>query len=406
MYNSDKILGNNLYAPHTQINTRDGELPDILVSTMNKIIQDNENSRFIDETTGRIGYPLWTKSTVIGTGDGSRHIMYVPFAKEGEQKTQAFLVATKDYNYPSEEVKLNIRLSSDIEKMESEELSYTANSCQDVILFQTFDKYLYQSENQRFEDAFCASCFEDYPNLQSNIATQRECVDVELVICFDDYGILGNSSTNGGAGGWSITGGGGGFSGPGFAVFGHFASAPASNSGFGGLWSAIASFFGGAGDAAGDFWDWLGDIFDNGPQCPTWNFTNTTVDTRGDGDYACQTYIVYLCSQGDWWEVVESIPCDNCGGNVTWDEYYKKVCTQNAQDFLATYNINAIDWKMAGGPTADCCNEVGEFDEECAKNTLFIYELSLFDAVTQLIIQDYQDTGVKKNYYNKQQLSV
>lgn len=171
VYNSDKILGNNLYAPHTQINTRDGELPDILVSTMNKIIQDNENSRFIDETTGRIGYPLWTKSTVIGTGDGSRHIMYVPFAKEGEQKTQAFLVATKDYNYPSEEVKLNIRLSSDIEKMESEELSYTANSCQDVILFQTFDKYLYQSENQRFEDAFCASCFEDYPNLQSNIAT-------------------------------------------------------------------------------------------------------------------------------------------------------------------------------------------------------------------------------------------
>ncbi len=67
-----------------------GELPDILVSTI------NENNQFID---GTIGYPIWTKSTVIGTGDESRQIMYIPFAKENEQKTQGFLIAPKYYNF-------------------------------------------------------------------------------------------------------------------------------------------------------------------------------------------------------------------------------------------------------------------------------------------------------------------
>ncbi|GIV32255.1 MAG: hypothetical protein KatS3mg030_557 [Saprospiraceae bacterium] len=366
------------------VNTRTGNVPDILTACRDKLYEQNNMYDFVDSVVERIGYPVWLNSLIEQSLDSSLQVIYIPFVKQNSNHIEALLRAVSPSQIDTSTLNFEIVTDYELVQMDRGELSYNENTCQDVLRFAAFNYQMF-NDTSRFQTLLQKSCFSqsppESPYSYHQLNNRSECEELEITYCFflnEDSPYTSSNWGGGSPGGWSyVYGGTNGFSNPGFTiVYGGNFGTYSGEGGYGGGATLVncndAATTGFLDFLAGIFCD-IGDFFEQifscgGAKCPPEPFNNPTsiVDLRyNEPEYICQTYLVTVCNDGEWWEIVESIPCPDCDGNLTPDEYLAHQCQNDMLSFGKQHCGLLKLVKQKNIDLSGFCSETG-FDTQAA----------------------------------------
>jgi hypothetical protein len=404
------LLGNK-----TQILPRTDNIPDILLSVYNNLVENNEQDSFVYSVARRIGYPVWLQSTFEISEDSTGHFVYIPFVRPDSTHISGYLLGYKDYSSLNSELILQINLRSDLDSTKNRLKPININTCHDLMRTLSFDKYIFESvTTQEFAELFCEACFEDDP--LNPIINSGICDTTSITICyqidgssfddveFQEYGWQVTTNPQGTFGGGTSSNGsntiifGGLYDNVSFGNGSNPGSGPGGEIDWGALFDDVKEWISGAanwiGEAIGNggaginnFFSWIGALFGPNVLCPNNFFTGEPeIESRTD-EYICSPYLIISCYNGSWWQVVNSLPCDGCDIDLELEKAKEAFCMRQGSvfaDSILGLAQNHPEYKRAQIAAIQCC-KLNESDPDCAKNAMLKSVVGLSDEEIECI---------------------
>ena len=366
-HNAQTVLGKE------GVSGRSGETGELVMQAYHQLALSQMQTAFVDGVVGRIGYPLWTYSYVESNLEGNKHLILIPFTKLNGTRTEAYLIGNKDDSMPEAEIGFDIKLRYEIDRISGGITPSDGNTCMTTWKLTSFDNHIFNQIDENLRNLFCESCFEtEYiPFDREESISVRSCSEMLITFCIDSDNITtgnpGGNGSGGDAGGWT------------------FGSLP-NGTDLPGGWGTIL---------AGGF-----PAPPPPPPCKPMAFDDpgSNIDSRED-DYYCLTHIAIVCIEGEWVQIIESIPCPECDGSITLEEHYAILCNENTFNFFQESGISKGEWASSGLNSGDYCNE-GEFDADAALVDFLVVKLELDPAVDKPFLMDNTDlaNGINSFY--------